>query len=67
MKQSRIIKMRINETYIIVRIDRSLSDAFPIENILKRGDVLSSLLCNFTICRQECPTESLRCVTEWKI
>jgi hypothetical protein len=41
MEQVRLIKMCLNETYNKVRLSKHLSDNFPIQNSLKRGDVLS--------------------------
>jgi len=32
-------KMCLNETYSRVRVDKYLSDVFPIKNILKQGDI----------------------------
>jgi hypothetical protein len=46
-KLVRLIKMCLNETYSKVRIGKLLSDKFPIQNGLKQGDALSSLLFNF--------------------
>jgi hypothetical protein len=46
-KLVRLIKMRLNETYIKIRIGKHLSRAFPIKNGLKQGDALSPLLFNF--------------------
>jgi hypothetical protein len=43
-----LIKMCLNETYSIVRIDKNLSDKFPIQNSLKQ-DALSPLLLNFAL------------------
>jgi hypothetical protein len=40
----RLIKIFLNETYSKVRIYKHLSDAFPIQNGLKKGDALSPLL-----------------------
>jgi hypothetical protein len=40
----RLIKMCLNETYSKVRIGKHLSDRFPIQNGLKKGDALSPLL-----------------------
>jgi hypothetical protein len=53
-KLVRLIKMCLNDTYSKVRIGKFLSDKFPIQNGLKRGDALSPLLFNlaFRICRQ---------------
>jgi hypothetical protein len=39
VKLVKVIKMCLNETYSKVRIDKNLSDIFPIENGLKQGDV----------------------------
>jgi hypothetical protein len=41
--------MCLNETYSTVRIGKNLSDKFPIQNDLKQGDALSSLLFNFAL------------------
>jgi hypothetical protein len=41
--------MCLNETYSKVRIDKNLSDTFPIQNGLKQGDALSPLLFNFAL------------------
>jgi hypothetical protein len=41
-----LIKMCLNETYSTVRISKYQSDKFPIQNGLKQGDALSSLLFN---------------------
>jgi hypothetical protein len=49
MKLVRLIKMCLNETYSKVRIGKHLSDSFPMQNGLKLGDALSSLLFNFTL------------------
>jgi hypothetical protein len=48
MKQVRLIKMRLNETYSKVSIGKYLSDTFPIHNGLK-GNALSPSLFNFTL------------------
>jgi hypothetical protein len=42
-----LIKMCLNGTYRRIRVDRHMSDIFPIRNGLKQGDVLSPLLFNF--------------------
>ena len=44
-----IIKMCLNETCSRVRVFKSLSDIFPVNNGLKQGDALSSLLFNFAL------------------
>ena len=49
MKQVRIIKMCLTETYSRVRVGKNLSDMFPIRNGLKQGDVLLPLLFNFAL------------------
>jgi hypothetical protein len=49
MKLVRLIKMLLNETYSKVRIDKYLSDNFPIQNGLKQGDSLSPLLFKFAL------------------
>jgi len=49
MKQVRIIKMCLTETYSRVRVGKNLSDMFPIRNDLKQGDARSSLLFNFVV------------------
>jgi hypothetical protein len=49
MKLVRLIKMCLNETYSKVRMGKYLSDKFPIQNGLKEGAVLSSLLFNFAL------------------
>jgi hypothetical protein len=41
--------MCLNETYSKVCIGKLLSDKFPIQNGLKKGDALSPLLFNFTL------------------
>jgi sorting nexin-29 len=49
MKQVRLLKMCLNETYSKFRIGKHLSDSFPIQNGLKQGDALSPLLFNFAL------------------
>jgi sorting nexin-29 len=44
-----LIKMCLNETCSTVHIGKSLLDKFPIQNGLKQGDTLSSLLFNFAL------------------
>jgi hypothetical protein len=48
MKQVRLIKMCLNETYSNVCIGKYLSDMFPIQNGLKQNDLLP-LLFNFAL------------------
>jgi hypothetical protein len=48
-KLVRLIKMRLNETYSKIRIGKLLSDKFPIQNGLKQGGALLSLLFNFAL------------------
>jgi hypothetical protein len=47
MKLVRLIKICLNETYSRVRIGKQSSDTFPVQNGLKQGDALTSLLSNF--------------------
>jgi hypothetical protein len=49
MKLVRFIKMCLNETYSKVRVGQHLSDSFPIQNGLRQGDALSSLLFIFAL------------------
>jgi actin-related protein len=49
MKLARLIKMCLNETHSKVRIGKYLSDSFPIQNGLKQGNALTSLLFNFAL------------------
>jgi hypothetical protein len=44
-----MIRMLLNETYSEVRIVKHLSGSFPIQNGLKQGDALPSLLFNFAL------------------
>jgi hypothetical protein len=48
-KLVRLIKMCLNETYSKIHKGKHLSGAFPIQNGLKQGDVLSPLLFNFSL------------------
>jgi hypothetical protein len=48
-KLIRLIKMCLNETYSKVRVDKILSNKFPIQNGLKQGDALSPLLFSFAL------------------
>ena len=47
-KLVRLIKTSLTETYLYsrVRVDKNVSDRFPIRNCLKQGDALSPLLFN---------------------
>jgi hypothetical protein len=49
LKLIKLMKMFLNETYSEVRTGKNLSDAFSIQNGLKQGDALSSLLLNFAL------------------
>jgi len=49
MKQLRLIKKCLTETYSRVRIGKKLSDMFPVGNGLKQGDALSPLLFSFAL------------------
>ena len=49
MKQVRLIKMCLTETYSRVRVGKNLSDMFPIRNGLKQGVTLSPLFFNFAL------------------
>jgi hypothetical protein len=49
IKLVRLFKMCLNETYSKVSIDKHLSDRFLIQNGLKQGDALSSLLFNVAL------------------
>jgi hypothetical protein len=44
MKQVKLIKIYLKETYSKVHISKYLSDNFPTQNCLKQGDALSPLL-----------------------
>ena len=48
-KLVKLIKMCLTETYSTVRVDKNLSEIFPIRNGLKQGDALSPLLFNFAL------------------
>jgi hypothetical protein len=48
-KLVRLIKICLNETYSKVRMDKLLSDKFPIQNGLKQGYALSPLIFNFAL------------------
>ena len=49
IKLVKLIKMRLNETYRRVRIDKNLCDIFPIRDCLKQGDALTPLLFNYAL------------------
>jgi hypothetical protein len=49
MMLARLIKICLNVTYNKVCIGKHLSDAFPIQNCLKQGDILSPLFFNFAL------------------
>jgi hypothetical protein len=49
MKLIKLIKIRLNETCSKVRIGKYLFKSFLIENCLKEGDALSSLLFNVAL------------------
>jgi hypothetical protein len=44
-----LLKKCLNKTYSRVHIGKSLSDKFPIQNDLKQGDALSTLLFNLAL------------------
>jgi hypothetical protein len=46
-KLVRLIETCLSETYKSVWIGKHLSDMFPIKNVLKHGDALTPLFCNF--------------------
>jgi len=48
-KLVRLIKMNLNKAYSRVRVDKKVSDRFPIRNGLKQGDALSPMLFNFAL------------------
>jgi hypothetical protein len=49
IQQVRVIKMCLKEAYSEVGIGKHLSDNFPIQNGLKQGDDLSTLIFNFSL------------------
>ena len=49
MKLVRLLKMCLNETYSRFRVDKHLSNMFPIKNGLKQGDAFLPLLFNFAL------------------
>jgi len=62
MKQLRLIKMFLNEMYSKVRVDKHLSDKYPIQNGLN-----SAFQLCFRICHQEGPRKSGKTGAEWNI
>ena len=49
MKLVSLIKMCLDETYNSVRVNKYLSDMFPVKNGLKKRDALLPLLFNFPL------------------
>jgi hypothetical protein len=49
MKLFRLVKVCLKETYSKVHIGKNLFGAFPVQNGLKQGHVLSPLLFNFPL------------------
>jgi hypothetical protein len=49
MKVVKLNKICLNETHITVRMDKYLSDNFPIQNGLKQGEILLPLLLYFAL------------------
>jgi hypothetical protein len=49
MKEVRLIKMCLTETYSRVRVGKNLSDMFPTKYGLEQEDALSPLLFNFAL------------------
>ena len=47
MKQEKLIKMCLNETYSRVRLGKHLSDMFPVKNGCKEVDALSPVFFKF--------------------
>jgi hypothetical protein len=47
MKLASVIKMCLNKTYSRVRLDKHLSNKFPIRNVLRLGDALLPSLFTF--------------------
>ena len=43
LKRVRLIQFCLNETFIIFRVGKHLSDVFLIKSVLKQGDALSPL------------------------
>ena len=48
MKQVRLLKLCLSETYSRVQVGKNLSDMFPVMNDLKQGDDISPLLFYFS-------------------
>jgi hypothetical protein len=49
LKLVRLIRMCLNETYSKDCIGKHFSGSFPIQNGLKQGDAISTLLFNFAL------------------
>ena len=49
MKLVRLIKMCLTEIYRRVWVGKNVSDMFPIQNGLEKGDTLSPLFFNFAL------------------
>jgi phosphorylcholine metabolism protein LicD len=49
LREIRLIKICLNETYSKAIISKHLSDSFPIQNGLKQGDASSPVLFNFAL------------------
>jgi hypothetical protein len=49
MKQVRIIKISLNETYIKFCMGKNPMDPFPTQNGLKQGNALLTPLCNLAL------------------
>jgi hypothetical protein len=45
----KLVRVCLNEKYIIVRADKHLSDTFSIQNGQKQGDALSPLILNYDL------------------
>jgi hypothetical protein len=55
MKLVRLIKICLNKTYSNIHIGKHLSDMCPIQNGLKQGNALLSLLQNLPVGRSKKP------------
>jgi hypothetical protein len=49
MKQAKLLKMCLTETYSRVQVGKNLPHMFPIRNGLKQGDTLSPFFFNFAL------------------